>query len=120
MRFTKGIWPSLIGVPLLVIEAPYNVFLANSENQLTVGNLATSAICTVQAGNVRALVNVRNVSTSGQNIRVGQNPSFSAPVTGLLLRPGESFEWRDINITISAIADAAGALLDRMQFWSTF
>jgi hypothetical protein len=121
MKFTKGIWPTLIGVPLKVSDAPYDTAIAGQENEVTIGSMAPPTTVIPIPVNIgqKALANLRNMSTAGQNIRIGVNPSFSAPVTGILLRPGESFEYRGIAIAIGAIADANGALLDRNILWTT-
>lgn len=65
-------------------------------------------------------VTVRNVSTAGQIIRIGDSAvSFGAPPFGVSLYPGDSamvdnFESQP-DFTLWAIADAAGGLLDVLQ-----
>lgn len=94
--------------------APYDTVV--QEARLAVGVAAVNVL-TVAAG-FDYVVIVRNVSTAGQIIRVGNAPLFGGAPAGVTLNPGDTVSFDFIRVSIDAIADAAGGLLDRL-IWRT-
>lgn len=88
------------------------------EQQFTVGNGASSTLFSAPAAGIVNMLEARNVSNAGQQIRIGINPQFGGSPSGILLNPGEGLELLNIATAMFAIASAAGALLD-VDVWKT-
>lgn len=115
----SGLASGIFGPTFNVKQVPYVAILG--ETQLTVGSAALVNITLPTAAKV-GLVTVRNVSASGQSIRIGNAPDFPT-VKGMLLYPGdvalvEPVQGGNMPGGLNAIASAAGALLE-VQSWQT-
>jgi hypothetical protein len=73
------------------------------------------------SGKSRAWILLRNTSPGAQQIRVGvgMEPSFTAPVAGWLLKPGEEMQIPDCRLLVMGRADIAGALCSRFVMRSS-
>lgn len=83
------------------------------ETDLTVNLVLVNVALLPAAGHFR-LVQMVNISTAGQRIRVGGAPAFGPPGVGTLLLPGQGVSWviGQLASGINAIADVAGGLLN--------
>jgi hypothetical protein len=94
-------------------NAPYSVLV--SEAQLTVGAALVDIVTVATPGAQNFQVWLGNRSAAGQLIRWGVNPSFG-PAAGFLLRVDELVVIELTSLTLRAIADGAGRLLDVVVF----
>lgn len=111
MRFRK------FGIPFLpngisVTPAAFNQLYFEGDLTLT-STVAAVAVYVAEPSPIVALINLKNISTSGQRIRVGFLPSFSGTVAGILLMPGDSYELINFNANLNAIPDITGAVLNQ-------
>jgi hypothetical protein len=110
MRFFKGTFPNLPR-GLNVVSNRFSVGV--SDAQLSVTNVppGTNLLGSAPAGRAY-LIQMRNASAGGQQIRYTfGTPSFG-PATGILLNPGDTSELVGWALGLNAIASAAGAVLD--------
>lgn len=115
MRFTRyssSYQPN--GMP--VMPKPYNSFVAGEEtdiNPVSTMPLAPSLVFPIGLARTAYTGEAKNISTGGQQVRIGVNPTFTATAQGLLLNPGDSVTYIGYNLNISAVANAAGAVISR-------
>lgn len=101
--------PNLIAPPT-VRQISYGGLVTDLQFSVAVAPAATLIIIP-HAGYSR-MITLRNSSPGAQQIRIGYGPSFSAPIRGHLMLPGDSWGCDNYNSLLYAISDLAGALLD--------
>lgn len=103
-----------IGIPVVVKQVGNQLI---SDAQLPVGLVAVSL--GLAPGPTTTQFSLRNVSTGGQQIRIGSAPDFTPGFeNGMLLFPGDSFHIENVAAPpdILAIADAAGGQLAALKW----
>ena len=111
MRIRKGGFPLASPIGLPVQESGYALL---ADDQVVVGAAQVAVFPALGAGQTQYYAELRNVSTTGQSIRVGNAPKFSATVGGVLLMPGDAITFQNVKLRMQGIASAAGGLLDRL------
>lgn len=98
----------LTGVAPVVKITPFS--LTGTQTDITVGTAEVSLAGVAARDHLYTL---RNISQSGQQIRIARSgtPSF-ATNTGILLYPGESIQLYFVGNDWACIADAAGGTLN--------
>lgn len=104
----SGLVPRVKLVPFVVIQA---------QTDLTIGITATS-LGTLSGTNHNCIIRFRNISTSGQQMRIGSSGVSIGGGIGTLLYPGEEWTITNFDATngtptiTNAVADAASATLN--------
>lgn len=118
MRIKKVPFASQFNTPagLRIIGGP--VYTLNTEAQVAVPvDPILQLLWNGSTPPFTVMAYMRNSSTGGQQIRVGNNPSF-ASTRGHLLMPGDTLDIRDITTGYQCTGNVAGGLLDVSQFIS--
>lgn len=107
-----------VRAPQAIVLNPYGDDSTNPYAAQTVGVVAAFILGTGANPNNLATLNrgfsliLRNTSTLGQIIAIGNGDNMVTIATGLLLYPGEERQWNlPVQTRMSAIADAAAAVL---------